>query len=327
MTESAQTFLGAKLYKGASASAWLYLTWSCADWIDDGSLIQLSPTVFRCNGTVIVIRHLSGLRAIPQHDKLIYVIDDDWRSGLSDASLPVSYRLQLATEFLRTVPKIEKQANVILTASARLALQYRERYPSSEVAEIEPAWPEATAPLPNDTPQTLAFLSAGTHRADARFLVPVLESVFGKHPDLQLTVSHPFDVPIEWTRKWNVIKLPQMGWNTYRQWMRNEHFDVLLYPLMDTPFNAKRSANKLHESDQLGAALISSETWQAGRNAAEMGRCAVRKNAQSQWIDGILDILETPGGANSLAAKNRSAFTVNTPLFSQKSLWSALLNR
>ena len=327
MPDSRQTILGSRLYKGASASASLYLKWSCADLIASGALVELSPTVFRHGDTVIVIRHLSGLASVPEHSKLIYVIDDDWRAGLSDASLPATYRLQLAMEFKRVAPKLEHNASTILAASEYLTDQYRTRYPEKTVTPISPAWPEATSDLAQETPRRLAYLSAATHRKDSKFLAPVLDALLGTHPDLSLTLSHAFAVPGEWKGKKNVTILPQMGWSAYLDWMNGQRFDLLLYPLMDTPFNAARSSNKLFESDQLGAALIASETWRPGQMAAEMGRCLVKKNAKSQWIDAILDILETPARANSLSARNRSVFTVERPLLSQNLLWSGLLSR
>ncbi len=87
---------GARFLRGlvglVSPTADLYLANPCADWLAAGQIVQLAPTVFKAGETLIVVRHALGLDAPVAFRKLIYVMDDDWRGGLANRHLPLSFR-------------------------------------------------------------------------------------------------------------------------------------------------------------------------------------------------------------------------------------------
>ncbi len=326
MSEVRQSVLGSRLYRSASASASLYLEWSCQDMLDNGDLVQLSPTVFRHRDTVIVIRHVSGLKSLPDHKHLIYVIDDDWRGGLADASLPPMYRLQLAVEFTLPASRIERGASVILVASDKLEQKYSVVYPWIEIRRIEPAWPSAKAPLPSECPQTIAYLSAWTHLADSRFLKPVIESILNARPEVRFTLSSSFDLPRSWQSEPRIKTLPRMNWSHYWHWLQDKSFDIGLYAMNETPFNEGRSVNKLMEYDQVGAAILASDNWTAGAAAANAKRFNAVGNTIEDWTEALLRLIDTPGLARTIAKRNRDTLAEENPLASQRHLWRHLFD-
>lgn len=317
---------GSPLFQRWLPTAHLYLEWSMRDARAEGRIERLSQTVYRHGATLIVLRHLSGLRRLPRHQRLIYVIDDDWRAGLSDGSLPPSYRFKLALREALAARRIEARAARILVASDVLAARYRARFPGKPVALLEPAWPGASAPLARERPTTIACLSAATHRRDFVFLQPVLRELLGRR-GIRLTISGNLPVPRAWIGHDRVDIVPAMDWKGYRRWMVEKSFDIGLYPACRGPFNAARSRNKLLEFDQFGAALVCSDGWEPGRRAAAEGRCLALPDRPEEWSRTLDALLDSRGYATALALRNRETLRGEDPLSRQRRVWEAVLTR
>ncbi|TMV77358.1 hypothetical protein FGG78_27375, partial [Thioclava sp. BHET1] len=147
------------LASSSSPTADLYLGFCCADLLRAGILECHAPTVFRIGRTVIVMRHDSGLGRLPRHDRLIYLIDDNWRAGLTDRSVPTWYRMRMALLEARAGLRMERVADAIVTSSSRLAAIFRRLHPDIPVVKMDPAWPTARADLPEEhsTRRRLAY--------------------------------------------------------------------------------------------------------------------------------------------------------------------------
>lgn len=314
------------LAQATSPSADLYFAFSMSTDLQNGVATQLSPTVFLLDDTLIVVRHLSGLRRWPSAKRLIYVIDDDWRAGLRDAALPFGYRAKLALREARQARYLERRADVILCSSDFLKGHLQLRWPNKTIRTLEPAWPRASSPLPAERPKRVACLSAATHRADFAFIKPILDAALSElHIHLTVTANAP--VPGSWKDRPDVTIVPVMTWQSYRNWMMTEHFDIGLYPTCGTPFNAARSGNKLLEYDQFGAALICSSSWHAGTAAAKEGRCITCPDHHIEWQHALKALVENLGKANSIASANRRALAREDPLISQRKRWLEILER
>ena len=314
------------LAQATSPSADLYFAFSMSADLKNGTATQLTPTVFLLDDTLVVVRHLSGLRRWPSAKRLIYVIDDDWRAGLRDAALPFGYRAKLALREARQARHLERRADVILCGSEFLRERLQLRWPNKTVRLLEPAWPRARSPLPAERPKRVAYLSAATHRADFEFIEPILDTALSEF-QVHLTVTANAPLPSSWTNRPGITIVPVMTWRSYRNWMVTENFDIGLYPTCDTPFNAARSSNKLLEYDQFGAALICSSSWHAGSAAAKEGRCITCPDHQADWQNALRILVENLGEANSIASANRRALAREDPLISQRKSWFEILER
>ncbi|MEI4474166.1 hypothetical protein [Frigidibacter sp. MR17.24] len=318
--------LARRIVSPGSATADLYLGFACADAIAAGRIERHAPTVFRAGRTLIVARHDSGLARLPDHDRLVYIIDDDWRAGIADPRLPAWYRLKLAAIEGRAARRLERAAGVILTGSPRLAALYRRRGLGGRVRRIEPAWPAPAAALPPPAgcATRLAYLGAATHQDDARWLAQVLGPLLAGGAALRLLWSGNHPLPRAWEGDARVTRLPAMGWQGYRDWMAGERFDIGLYPLRPGGFNAARSVNKLGEYDQFGAAVLASARWSAARGAAARGACVLAPDDPRRWRYELARMLEEPGRAHATARANR-ALQAAGGLAAQRRLWSGLL--
>lgn len=288
---------------------------------------QISPTVFRHGTDLIVIRHNTGQGPLPAHDRLIYVVDDDWRSGLRDPSLPVTYRLKLALTEARSAPMLEKRAELICVSTPALRHRLEALWPQKPVRELGPAWPEGRAPLAEAAPKRVALLQGMSHRRDARIMWQALPPILAAFPDTRLTVSANLSPPRALRRHAAVECVPAHSWPVYRQWMKGRRFDLLLCPARNGPFNAARSDNKLLEADQYGAALLCADSWPAGQAAQTSGRARCVAHDANSWQDAIAVLLGTPGLAQSMAQTNRAALVARRPLETQRLIWRDILAR
>lgn len=312
----------------ASPTADLYLGWSCADLIADGTIRRISPTVFQSGRTVVVLRHDRGIDRLPDHDRLIFVSDDDWRAGLSDPGLPSSYRAKLALVEAPAAQRLEARADVIVAASVTLAACYRTLLPGRRVVQLDPSWPRATAELPpaKEAVRRIACLGAVSHRADLALIAPAVTSLQAGRLPFHLTLSgnHPF--PRAWRNDPRITILPALSWPAYRAWMVGQRFDIGLCPMLDTHFNRARSINKLLEYDQFGAAVLAPADWakaQIGDNAAD--RCWLVGDGGDAWRNALQEMMTGPGRAHTIARQNRAAIEAAHGPIRQRAFWLRLL--
>lgn len=300
--------IGRRLGRKPSASADLYLGFACAGLIADGQIECLAPTVFRAGRTLIVIRHDAGLRPLPEHDRLIWLVDDDVASGLRDADLPRWYRLRLALLEARAARRLRPAADRIVVPGPAMAGVMREKGVAVDrLVELPPAWPRAQSLLPDPArlPGRIAWLGAASHAGDARRAGQILRRLLRATPKAQILWSANHPLPDDLTRHPGVTILPAMNWHDYRAWLARAEFDIGLYPILPEGFNRGRSANKLGEYDQAGAAVLGAEGWQDAQTAARAGACLLLPPDPDLWVQAILGLLADPARAHDLAAANR----------------------
>lgn len=319
-------WLGRLLSSGPSASADLYFSFCHADMIRDGRIERHAPTVFRWGRTLVVVRHDGGLSRLPAHDRLVLVLDDDWRGGMGDANLPLWYRLQLGLRDGRAARRLEAAADVIVASCEALAVLLRVRHPAARVEVIEPAWCGPRADLDRRTgPQRrIAVLGAASHRQDSRWIVPVLSALVEAWPDLGILWSGNHALPAMLAGRADVTTVPALNWDGYRQWIGDKRADIGLYPLRPGAFNRARSINKLGEYDRLGAAVVGSDTWTSAAAAARAGACLLVSPSPAAWIDTLSGLLDRPEQVHALAVRNRE-WLARRGCQRQRDQWAALL--
>ncbi|WP_146746259.1 glycosyltransferase family protein [Rhodovulum viride] len=312
-----------------SPTADLYLGFACRDRLARGALRQLSPTVFAAGETLIVIRHAAGMRTLPPHRRLVYVIDDDIRAGIADRALPPIYRAKLALLEWPEARRFEPAAAAILATSSALAATLRARRPGARVEEIAPAWPVAQMPVPDPVApiRRIGLLMGRSHARDAAPLWAPLLRVLDRRPGLALTVSGNLDLPRAVARHPAVDVLPALDWAAYLGWLRQARLDLGLVPhLASRRFNAARSASKLGEYAMAGAAVIGSDSWHEAARGAMCGRCLALGADPAAWIAAIDRLIDDPASARAMAAKNREALIAADAEGHQRRLWASLLD-
>jgi hypothetical protein len=317
-----------KFFSGqASPTADLYFADAHASEIEGGTVERFSSTVFRLGRTLIVFRHDGGLSPLPTHDRLVFAIDDDWRAGIRDASIPLAYRFELVAREWRSVRRLEAQADVIVVSSEWLAMQYRSRYPGRPVHVVEPVWAGPAADLYDETSQSpsIAVLGAMTHRRDNTWLIPALSALAERHPDLRVLWADHHVFPRRLAGRMHLSIVPVMGWDAYRQWLRTVRAQIGLYPLRPGVFNKARSLNKLGEFDQIGAAVVGSAGWASAREAEAQGACLLVPHAIDAWIATVSDLLHHPARAREIAQANRN-WLAGRGAVRQRKQWREILS-
>lgn len=194
--------------------------------------------------------------------RLIYVIDDDIEAGVDDTDLTAAYRGRLSEQAARSFRPMVASADLIVTGSARLAQRLADRAPT---VAIDPLWHRDPMPPPDaaSAPRPFRILHAGaiSHLADLESILPAIDDVLARHIDVEFVTFADTPAVRSLEARHRVTVRPMRGWAWYRRWIGTERFDLALYPVQDTRFNAARSVNKLIEHALLGAVGVYGASW------------------------------------------------------------------
>lgn len=322
------TLLARVLSAPDSPTADLYFRNACADLLGRG-VVQVAPTVFASKEACLVMRH--GLRAgqLPVRRRLIYMVDDAVDDGIRDATLPFFYRQKLRMVEHAASRRLRPLADIAVVSSPALAERFRGIV---ETRLIRPYWSEGLATLDHfgrpdgaEGRIELAYLGSITHCSDMAFLVPVIRRLLATHRRLRIHLAARHRLPPDLDRHPRLVRIAGGGWTAYRRELAGRRFHIALYPLLDSPFNRGRSANKLIEHAVVGAAPVYSSGWEPGRMAAQAGGAIVLPNDPHAWYAGIDGLIRDPARCRRLAARSRAlAGRLNDPA-AQRRLWSELL--
>jgi hypothetical protein len=317
-----------RLGRKPSATADLYLGLACADLIADGRIEQFAPTVFRAGSSLIILRHDAGLNPLPAHERLIWLVDDDFDAGLRDRELPRWYRLRLALLEARAARRLRDAADQIVVPGPAMAeVMTAAGIRSSRLTLLPPAWPAPRMAPRNPCtarPIRVAWLGAASHAGDARHAAEIFRQLLRHSPETEIIWSSNHALPGGLARHPSVSALPAMNWPDYRDWIARARFDIGLYPISSAGFNRGRSANKLGEYAQAGASVLGSEGWQDAYEAARFGACQLLPPVPAAWVDAILELSARPERARALAEANRIWQTQHGFIL-QRRIWAGLL--
>ena len=311
-----------------SPTADLYFRNACSDFLRQG-VRQLAPTVFASPTACVVMRHAMRAGRLPDRRRLIYLIDDDVEAGTSDQSLPFFYRQKLRMVEQPAGRLIRRFAGVAVVGSPTLARLFA---PLMETHLLRPYWSEKFAGLDHfnsmdarDDWIEMAYLGSIVHRSDFVFQLPFVARLLDQNPRLRFHLPERHRLPPELDRHPRVVRVPGIGWTAYRREITGRQFHIALYPLLDTPFNRARSANKLIEHAVVGAAPVYSSTWREAQRAAAGEAGLLVPNDPDAWFQAVNGLIRDTGRMQHLAASAQTyAMNLNSP-DPQRSLWRNLL--
>ena len=312
----------------SSSTADIYFAWSFAEHLKAGDIQRLAPTVFLIDRTLIVMRHDAGLRQVPEFDKLIYFCDDDWRSGIKDPRIPREYRTKLRLVEAHAAGRLEKYADIIVVPSRVLLDVYKRIYPNKQIRIVTPAWRSVAQPhsLVQDENVQIAYLGTRSHKTEFDFLVPIVSKLFDQVQNFEFTISGEQRIPRAWADEPRLRVIKAMPWHDYQNWMTGETFDIGLYPLMSGSFALARSANKLLEYDQLGAAVITSHQWRSALPEGVEQECIFLNDDQDSWCKAIQDLIQHPEKRKSMVSASRAVIARQYSFKRQRDLWRQILD-
>ncbi|WP_118137756.1 hypothetical protein [Oceanicella sp. SM1341] len=320
-------WLARALTSDSSPTADLYLVNSCTDMLAEGRIRRPAPTVFETDDALLVMRHDARAPLTLARKRLVYFIDDAWRAAGADLSLSRFWRGKMKLVEGRAAAFHMPRAGHVVVSTEALLPAARAAAPQAGLHCIDPYWSE---PLADDAHfdgegLEIVFLGAQLHGADLAFLLPALAEVLAALPQARFTLSAGHALPAEWEAHPQIRRIPGLRWRDYRAGLTERRFHLALYPLMDTPFNAGRSRNKIIEHAVVGAAPLYSETWPEGREAAAAGAGLALPNRPEDWAQALLALAADRGRLRGLARAARAhAEAINRPE-PQRALWQRLL--
>jgi hypothetical protein len=203
---------------------------------------------------VVVVRYLSRpwlgpLAALRRSGTPVaFLMDDDLLDPAAQAELPRAYRRSLwqrITHLRRRLPELVDQIWVTSEALAG-------KYESLGVEQLA-LYPHPSLLKPRPRLQ-LAYLGTSVHEAEIQWLHPLLETLQNRHEHTHVELFGDHAQNRRFRALPRVRILHPMRWPNYLAETGHGRIDILLTPLLASPFNAARAPVKLIDAARCGAA-------------------------------------------------------------------------
>ena len=182
-----------------------------------------------------------------QGTELIYLMDDDLLDPAAQQDLPLSYRHRLQERITRRRRLVPMLFDALWVTSPVLA----ERYDHLG-ARCLPLRPHPK--LLQGSPRVqLAYLGTSVHWPEMQFLVPVLQELQRRQEQTYVDVFGDHQVNRLFRDLPRVRIIHPMGWGQYLAETGTNRVDLLLCPLLASPFNAARAPVKFIDAARTGA--------------------------------------------------------------------------
>ncbi len=196
-----------------------------------------------------------------QNVTLLYDLDDDLRHIPRDHPDALLLRPRA-----RLVTRLARGANAVWVSTPALADTLSDLRDDVRVVENgldERLWTAFPRPIPpRQGPVRVLFMGTATHDADFAIVQSALsrlKSVFAEHVSIDLVgISGRGDLP-HWV---NRISMPVYATTSYPgfvNWFTQQHWDIGIAPLADTPFNRCKSAIKTLDYGALCLPVLASD--------------------------------------------------------------------
>lgn len=247
-----------------------------------------------------------------------YFVDDDIPALVADRHSAFDYRLYLA--YFACLPMMRLNGLLTHIWVSTPALARALGTTSGQPAVLAPAPViEDHMPVDRQSPEfvlKIVYHATNTHQLEHAFLVPVIEEVMRRRPDVRFEVLARGKNKGLWKRasisSERMRILPPMGWQEYRNHSRDQGADIALMPLLDGLANASRADTKLVDCCRMGAATMLSDVAPY-RRSRENGGFMVG-NSPEKWIEGLLVVIDRADRRNAAREATRSqVLAMKTP--------------
>lgn len=277
----------------------MYFADPLADMIDDADTFsgrpiqQLSPSLFVCGNTAIVIRyaHRGELNILRRgrYDRVYLLIDDDLEGLHSEDGLPADYRRRLMRYREGPFRHLCEMVTHVVAPSEQILKSYK----SKRTLQLEPAQCHQLTGLNHHlNADRLAIVFAGTrsHVHDFEHVAPAVADVLRCRPDAWLTTFLKGHVPKALRNLPNAIHLPPMSWHQYRRFVDANKYHIAVAPALPTKFNRARSISKVHDHAALGAAGIYTRQPPFDRIVADGRTGLLLSHDPGEWRETLLEL-------------------------------------
>lgn len=192
---------------------------------------------------------------------LIYDLDDDLRRVPRDHP-----DADLLRPRARMVTRLIRDADALWVSTPALAATLSDLRDDVRVVQNgldERLWSaRPRPPAPAQAPVRVLFMGTSTHDADFALIEPALSRIkktFAEHVSIDLLgISGRSDLP-EWVQRVGMTVHATQSYPGFVNWFTQNHWDIGIAPLADTPFNRGKSALKTLDYAALGMPVLASD--------------------------------------------------------------------
>lgn len=230
---------------------------------------------------------------------LIWVVDDDFRSMVTDRSIPMAIkRRPLITMLL--YPLIRNNIDLLIASTKDIAETY-----STLTSKIQPPIYDLSKSAEKPLNCKKLYYFAKMHKAEHEFLYPIIKDVLEQDPELSFTVIATGDLKQYWERLPRVTALPELSYPDYCSYIEAlPEGGLFLVPLLQSSLNQHRSSAKLLEVARTSSSpiLANHPEFEASLEGCEMAFLPPNPNV---WKKAILKASHQPEQSALLAKKLR----------------------
>jgi GT2 family glycosyltransferase/glycosyltransferase involved in cell wall biosynthesis len=261
---------------------------------------------------------------------LLYDLDDDLRRVPRDHADASLLRPQA-----RVVSRLARGADAVWVSTPSLAASLEQLRRDVRVVENgldERLWAASPPPPPRGGPVRILFMGTATHDADFAIVESALgrlKAVFAEHVSVELLgVSSRSDLP-SWVNRVGVPAHATSSYPGFVNWITQQHWDVGIAPLADTPFNRCKSAIKALDYAALGLPVLASDSTVYRDTLADGPAGWLVPDDENAWFVALARLVRDARLRRRLSEAARAGFSAGT-LASQaaqrRSAWLGLVH-
>lgn len=215
---------------------------------------------------------------------LIFFMDDDVLDFSASFGMPISYRYKLTKLALRQRNWLRKQQAKLWVSTPYLV----EKYAEWQAQLLLPS----PIPLPEQSRRIFYHGSIATHKAEIRWLRPVIERVLAQDPQAVFEIIGKKEVFELYRDLSRVTVVQTLKWPAYQAFLAMPGRHIGLNPLLDIPFNRARSYTKFFDITRTGAVGIYSPDCNCTSVVNHAQNGLVVDLDPDAWVDAILSLTQ-----------------------------------
>lgn len=254
---------------------------------------------------VVVVRYLPApwLRGLRQRRRqglpLAFLMDDDLLDPAALRDLPPPYRRRLEQRITRRRQWVGRLFDHLLVSSAPLAAKY------AHLGAVPlPLQPHPSL-LAGEARLQLAYCGTSVHQQEFLWLLPLLEAVQRRHSHTHIDLFGDLAINRLFRHIPRLRIVHPMSWSRYREATGEGRIDVLLCPLLESPFNHCRAPVKFIDAARSGAVGLYSDR-PPYRGFIQHGIDGLLlPDHHPSWLDALNELVLSPGRRQELARRCR----------------------
>ncbi len=245
---------------------------------------------------------------------LLYDLDDDLRHIPRDHP-----DARLLRPRARLVSRLVRGADAVWVSTPALAATLAELRDDVRVVANgidERLWAAAALlPRPRQGPVRILFMGTATHDADFAIVegaLARLHAVFAEHVSIDLLgVSSRVDLP-SWVNRIGMTVHATSSYPGFVNWITQQHWDIGIAPLADTPFNGCKSSIKVLDYAAVGLPVLASDRSVYRGTLADGPGGWLLPDDENAWFVALARLVRDAGLRHRLSDGARAALPAGT---------------